>query len=279
MERIWTLDVGNSRAKLREWEVAERARLAATHDWSDEAGAQGWLESVRERLDRAEARDGVRIALSCVASREIEARVAELVRSRIGAGWLGTPDSGLDNRCTPPESVGQDRLFAARGAFAVLGRSALVVDVGTAMTVDALVVDASVEHRRPSFAGGAIAPGPALLARSLHRHTARLPLVEVRRDAPALAVDTAAAIASGVLHGLRGAARELVERIGAEARIGKAPIVVTGGAAEYLLQPELFEGREVHALPELVHVGLLEAALDAVLGAGRPRGGATSCSS
>src|SRR5207249_10383120 len=72
-----------------------------------------------------------------------------------------------------PETVGLDRLFGAVAAKAMVppGTPAITVDVGTAVTVN--LIDAE-----GVFQGGAIFPGPRLMARALHDFTAKLPLSE-----------------------------------------------------------------------------------------------------
>lgn len=253
-DRVWTLDVGNSRGKLRDWRTRGGIWLCGAAEWSLDV----LLEGLREKIaSDPESVATTCCAISCVAAEQLEKRLCDLLLEAFGPRFLGAPESGLENLCDPPQGVGRDRLFAARGAFERVGSSALVIDVGTAMTVDALIVS-----DRPQFAGGAIAPGPALLAAALHSATARLPLVEDRSVCRALGRDTVAAIASGIRHGLRGAARELVDRISEETSLEEAPVFLTGGAASWLGAPHLFPGRAVHADSELVQVGLLCAALD-----------------
>jgi type III pantothenate kinase len=85
------------------------------------------------------------------------------------------------------------------------------------------------------FLGGAIAPGPQLLSEALARRGARLFPVETHRaQTPALGRETSEALASGIVHGFRGAARELVTRIALEGQVDSPLIVLTGGASELL---------------------------------------------
>jgi len=160
-------------------------------------------------------------------------------------------EPGLAILCREPASVGRDRLFAARAALDLCGDS-IVVSAGTALTVDAVRSDAT-------FLGGAIAPGPALLARALAEGTARLPTIDPRPNRPALGRDTKEALEAGVGVGFRGAARELVERVGEESGLARAPVVLTGGARAFLLDPSAFEGRPLVVEADLVHLGLLRA--------------------
>jgi type III pantothenate kinase len=247
---VLTADLGNSRLKLRLWPgrgtLAQLAPLAAldaqTH--GDLAGVAGFL------AERAVAL----AALCSVAAPERERALEAALRAAGVSRVLCAPDAGLELDLRAPERLGRDRLFAARGAFELVGGPAIVVDAGTALTVDALGSRAG----RGVFLGGAIAPGAALGARALAEHTAALPRVEPQAGAPALGRDTESALCAGLVHGLRGAARELALCVAREARIPGAPVVVTGGAARLLLLPEPF--LPCRHDPELVHRGLLAAA-------------------
>ncbi|MBK7643517.1 MAG: type III pantothenate kinase [Planctomycetes bacterium] len=248
-----TLDLGNSRCKLRRWRLAPgRAPELAAAD--ELATGEGLPDEFELWLARAGELAGA--ALCSVADPALEVRLVHTLATRLGERSRGVPDPGLQIACRAPERVGRDRLFAARGALARLGRSCLVLDAGTALTVDALHVEPGA---RAQFLGGAIAPGPALLARALALGTARLPEIEPRPAARALGRDTHEALESGVAVGFAGAARELVARIGAEAGLETAPVCLTGGARAFLQEAGLFGAREVHVEPELVHLGLLAA--------------------
>src|SRR5688572_13745854 len=246
MPRVLTVDLGNSRLKACLWEQGGASGCLAR--WEAEAGDLAgfgdWLAHHRAPL----------AALASVAAGER----TERVRGLLGVHCervLSNPDSGLENRCREPERVGADRLYAAAGAAALLECSCLVVDAGTAMTVDAVLV-------RPGaavFLGGAIAPGPGLAAAALAEGTAQLPRIEPRPGAHALGTITEEAIQAGVVVGFRGAAARLVEEIAAESGLGGAPVVLTGGGREFLLVPLPFTGRRVEVVPELVHRGLLAA--------------------
>jgi len=243
-----TVDQGNSSLKVCRWRL-DGTRPVPVDSWSGPSGDVAGLRSWLRRNHEPEAAHG------SVAGEHETGALRELLASediRVHAA----PDPGLEIRCRVPERVGADRLYAAAGARALLGRSALVVDVGTALTVDAvLVADTAV------FLGGAIAPGPELLARALASGTARLPAVEPRPGARALGQETEEAIRAGITVGLRGAAHALVEGIAQESGLLDAPVVLTGGARAHLLVPRPFTERALEVVPELVHRGLLESLL------------------
>jgi len=260
MSATLTVDLGNTRCKLCLWSEAggTMASVAFASELVRVSELEGWLAS--------HPRPGVG-AIASVASDETRDRWERALTPRCEA-WLGTPEHGLVNRCDDPETVGVDRLFAARGAFELARRSCLVIDAGTALTVDVLRVQAQRAAGRelpplPEFLGGAIAPGPELLARALARGGARLPLVEPRPAAPALGRHTRAALQAGIAVGFAGAARELARRVAEEAGLGSEdPIFLTGGARGFLTGNGLFASapREV---PELVQLGLCHAAREA----------------
>jgi len=145
-----------------------------------------------------------------------------------------------------PESLGPDRICCACGAVAMGLGEAVIVDAGTAVTVDVLSAGA--------FRGGAIYPGLDLVLDSLHRGTAALPHVTVDSGPPELpASNTVDAIASGAVFGIAGAVRALVER-----SLGSAgpdsSVLMTGGRMEIIKR---HIGLEVVPVPDLLFRGLL----------------------
>ena len=128
-----------------------------------------------------------------------------------------------------PELIGTDRLLTALAAWKRTPRSRPVVaiNVGTAMTID--FVEADGLHR-----GGAILPGPRLMAKSLHDHTAKLPLVEIDPEPPILlwGPNTEEAIELGIANAILGAADQMVWDWAAKRSLATW-VYVTGGDAGY----------------------------------------------
>ena len=144
---------------------------------------------------------------------------------------------------TTTETLGADRIAAIAGAFRA-GEAVVVVSAGTALTVEA--VTAAGVHL-----GGAIAPGPGLLAASLAAGTAALPRIEPVPDAQAVGRSTREALEAGVAGMYAGGAAHLVRS--AMAASGATRVVVTGGWAGMLTGafPVPFEPR-----PHLVLEGV-----------------------
>ncbi len=253
---FWTLDLGNSALKLRERASlgqAEASLVTLAND-SQLAG------ELRCRLDRSQLAG---IAFSSVASTSVTAELEPLLRGASPV-FVATTDSLLANESTVPETVGKDRLFAALGAMVALPveeEAVIVCDAGTALTVDLVLRNEQPDSVLARFVGGAIAPGPELLASALAAGGARLfdvgELIAGAESVRALGHDTAGALSSGVVHGFRGAARELVMRIAEEAGLQNPPIRMTGGARGLLAG--LFDEERVVEDAALVDRGLLAA--------------------
>ena len=123
--------------------------------------------------------------------------------------------------------VGVDRVCAAAAAFDQLETGCIIVDFGTATTVD-LVDDDGV------FQGGAIMPGVAMQLKALHQFTAQLPEVSPVIPESVIGRNTREAMQNGVCRGIPGAVRGLVE--GYATALNRWPqVVATGGDLEMLL--------------------------------------------
>ena len=153
-----------------------------------------------------------------------------------------------------PERVGADRLAGAVAANVLRGsgRSAIVVDAGTAITVNAISADGK-------FLGGAILPGRRMAAAALCAHTDLLPLVEIDdhdRVASAIGASTTAAVSSGLYWGTVGALHRLIDEMG-KALQRPVDLFLTGGG-----MVDLVGGMRADAqfVPDLVLRGIAMAA-------------------
>lgn len=149
-----------------------------------------------------------------------------------------------------PETItGVDRLLNAAAAYAAVGQACIVIDAGTAITVD--FVDGA-----GTFQGGAIAPGARMQLVALHEHTAALPALDYRAPADEpFGKNTGQAMLQGVHFGLRGLVWKLVERY-AEAYGAFPQVIATGGDAETLFgADELVD----NIVPNLTLLGIAEA--------------------
>jgi len=122
-----------------------------------------------------------------------------------------------------PQEVGADRIVNGVAAFEKYGGPWVVVDLGTATTFDAV-------SRKGEYMGGVIAPGIGISARALFEHTARLPLVDIRKPAKVIGSNTVGSIQSGLFFGYLGLVDGILERLIAEMG-SDTRVVATGGLA------------------------------------------------
>jgi type III pantothenate kinase len=162
--------------------------------------------------------------------------------------WIGRDiDLPIPVLTDDPGKTGVDRVVNVAAAYEQIGKACIVVDAGTAITVDCC-------NEKGEFLGGSIAPGVAMMLDALHNHTASLPRVSfAKEDLPVANIgrSTEAAIRSGVFHSIRGMVKELAEAYATE--IGTWPeVIATGGDASLL-----FDGWElIHAIaPDLTLYG------------------------
>jgi len=150
-------------------------------------------------------------------------------------------------RCLDPETiVGHDRLLNAAAAYDRFKQACIVIDAGTAVTVDFI-------DGEGTFHGGAIAPGAVMQLKALHRETTLLPEVELAApNDEAWGANTTQAMLHGVCLGIRGMARYLIERY-SEVYGAYPTIIATGGDAHLLFdRDELIE----HIIDDLTLQGL-----------------------
>jgi type III pantothenate kinase len=148
--------------------------------------------------------------------------------------WLGCEplfvsvqlDLGIQVAYEPPDAVGADRLANAVGAQARYGLPAIVVDFGTATTLDAV-------SREGVYLGGAILPGVELMLESLAGRTARLPHIALSGAVRPIGHTTPESLRSGVLLGSAGAIEHLI-RLFQQELGSDTHIIATGGLAEQL---------------------------------------------
>jgi type III pantothenate kinase len=151
-----------------------------------------------------------------------------------------------------PDRLGIDRLLSAYAASRRFSLPAVVIDAGSAVTVD-WISDTG------SFCGGAILPGLGLQSRSLATETEALP--QLQWDQPGSvslpAKNTGDAIRGGILVGVSAAIDELIVRyrVIAQATSDQLEVVLTGGDAA-TISPHLRHNHRV--IPNLVCRGLLD---------------------
>ena len=219
---LLALDIGNTTTTGG---LFDGAALAASFSLQTPALMQR-PDLLREAVG-ARAGDVTAAVAGCVVP-DAWAHVAAAVRSACGCPLMRVrADVPLPIRSDVPnpEQVGDDRLLNALAAYSRARGPAIVVDFGTALTIDVVGADGA-------YRGGVIAPGVQLGAEALSKGTAQLPLVDVEASSPSvLGTDTESAVRSGLIHGVAAMVEGLVARLRQELHLEGAPVYLTGGQA------------------------------------------------
>jgi len=239
------VDIGNTRVK---W-----ATLRGSRQGNMQAAVHADSGLALRALVRGAPRDVSRVVVVSVVDEALSRVLDAATRRRFGVvpEYIASTQRafGVTNSYRDVWRLGADRWVSAVGAHALAGgRAAVIANVGTALTIDA--VSASGRHR-----GGAIVPGPNVMVESLLSGTHG-----IRRRAHGgdttvrslFATDTASALAAGSV--FAGAA--FIDRAVAEAARtmrGRPVLFLTGGAAPMLKRHLVSPARVV---PDLVLRGL-----------------------
>ena len=153
--------------------------------------------------------------------------IAGMLRDRVGVDVVvvdASVDLGLRVATDNPAEVGADRLVNAVAAWQAFGGPTLVIDFGTATTLDVISADGA-------YVGGAIAPGVRLAHDALISHAAKLSSVELIIPPRAIGTNTVASMQSGIMLGYAGLIDGLIARIDAELE-SEPTVIATGGLGE-----------------------------------------------
>jgi len=135
-------------------------------------------------------------------------------------------DFGIRVNYFPVSDVGADRIVNAIAAHSKYPGPVIVVDFGTATTLDAVSADGT-------YLGGAIAPGIRISIDALFSRAARLTGVALEAPESAIGTTTTQSLQSGIVFGYAGQVDSLVDRFVVEMG-GNVTVIATGGQAELI---------------------------------------------
>jgi len=225
---LLAVDVGNSETSfglfdgkklLRHWRLTSSPRQTR-----DELFV--FLHALMKSADR-DIREVTDIAVSCVVPELIPAYrgMGELLghRQTLIIDYRAIPDLEILN--LDPASVGADRLVNAVAAAKLYGKPSIVVDLGTATTLDVI-------GSRGEYVGGVISPGILTAANALFAKGARLAQVEITPPSRVVGRTTEESMQAGIFFGAVYAVDGLVAAIMKEQGFpAGTPVVATGGLA------------------------------------------------
>ncbi|MBL4739535.1 MAG: type III pantothenate kinase [Sneathiella sp.] len=224
---LLAIDVGNTNitfaafsgtSLLNEWRIATSATRTA-----EEYGV--WLSQAMS-LDKVNLNDIKAVIIGTVVPESLF-NLKGMCKRYFNCTPLVIGEANVDLGMIPqidnPKEAGADRLVDAVAAHSKYGGPLIVLDFGTATTLDVVDEDGN-------YAGGIIAPGVNLSLGALHKAAAKLPRIAVEKPAKVIGKSTLECMQSGIYWGYVSMIEGLIERIQNEYG-QKLKTIATGGLA------------------------------------------------
>jgi len=247
---VLALDIGNTEITLGLFDGDELERSWRLTTRPDQTPDE-WAVVVRALFDQAglDITEVTATVLASVVPSATEAVAdALLIATGTTAQVIG-PETPLPVKLDveEPHTVGADRVVNTVAAMHLFRVDVIVVDFGTATTLDCITRDGV-------FLGGIIAPGLRTSGENLARRAAKLMPVELGPPARAIGRRTEDCIRAGLVYGAADAVDGLVRRLKAEWPTRDVPKVIATGGYAALVAKYSSEIEEVH--PDLTLRGL-----------------------
>jgi type III pantothenate kinase len=220
---LLAIDIGNTNITLGLWDGAAwrlQWRLSTIQRQTvDEYGI--YLKMLLREVGMADRVDRVVFSSVVPPLTRTFAAVSQRYLDR-EAMQVTAANAGIEIATEDPAEVGADRLVNAVAAYHLVRQAAIVVDMGTATTLDLITDDGAL-------AGVVIAPGLELAADALAGRAARLGRVALEAPPHVLGRNTIHAVQSGLIYGNTALIEGMVARLRVEAKLPHAVVIGTGG--------------------------------------------------
>lgn len=223
---LLAIDCGNTRIK---W---------ATFNNNGEICSQG--ACLNAEIPQTKLPDATRIIISNVAGKQVKNHLTRILPNLTSVHWITAKSSecAVINYYSQPEKLGTDRWAAVIAAWHMKQAACVVVNAGTAVTVDAL-------NEKGEFLGGMILPGIQLMQQSLGVATAQLPSVASETSTKSVdhqyqdifAKNTVEAMRAGAINAACGAVMQMHARLAIQSK--EAPYILIGGGNAQLIKDNL----------------------------------------
>jgi len=226
---LLALDAGNTNVTIGAFEFGKLTaswRLHTVHEQT----ADEWGMLLRNLLQLA-AIDFQKVDAIVIASvvPPIDAALSLMARRYFETEAMfvtHATDIGLKILYDDPREVGADRLVNAVAALRKYGGPCVVVDLGTAITFDAISANAE-------YLGGIISAGIGISIDALFARTARLPRVDFREPDKLIGTNTVGSVQSGLFYGALSLIDGMIERL--MGKLGpETKVIATGGQASLI---------------------------------------------
>ncbi len=229
---LLTVDVGNTNVTLGLFEGQTiRATFRMTTKMqrtSDEFGSQVAEMLTRKGIKVKEITD---VIISSVVPKVMYSLISGIIKYFniepivVGPGTK----TGITIKRVDPREVGSDRIVDAVAAYHEVGGACIVMDFGTATTIDLIGPEGT-------FDAGVTCPGIAISAQSLWDQTARLPEIEIKKTSTILAKDTITSMQAGVFFGQIGQAEYIIKKMKEECGYDDVTVIATGGLGRIIYE-------------------------------------------
>lgn len=227
---LLAIDIGNSHTVLGLFNG-----LNLVHDWRIQTDRNATSDEITAKIFslffmNQVSKDAITGAIIASVVPQLQSSWVSFARSLTPKPMLVDDkiDAGMKILTDHPAEVGADRIVNAAAGFHKYSCPLIIVDFGTAITLDCVSKDGD-------YLGGAIAPGVAISLDALGKQTAKLPRVNISSPPPnPIGTDTITAIQSGVLYGYGGLIEGLVAQIKKQYNKPEPMVIATGGMASLI---------------------------------------------
>lgn len=227
---LLAIDIGNTNLVIgcfRDDKILFKARIATDRTrTSDQYGVE--IKNMLEAygVDRSDIKDCIISSVVPPVFNSVRTGVVKIIGKQpmvVGPGLK----TGLNIHVDVPSQVGSDRIVIAVAALAEYKAPLLLMDLGTATTIEAVEPD-------NVYMGGVIIPGVRVSLDALTSRAAQLPGISLDQPKQVIGKNTVDCMRSGMMYGTAAMIDGLVERM--EEELGhRCTLIATGGLAQFII--------------------------------------------
>ena len=226
---LLAIDIGNTNLVIgcfRDDKILFKARIATDRTrTSDQYGVE--IKNMLEAygVDRSDIKDCIISSVVPPVFNSVRTGVIKIIGKQpmvVGPGLK----TGLNIHVDVPSQVGSDRIVIAVAALAEYKAPLLLLDLGTATTIEAV-------EPENVYMGGVIFPGVRVSLDALTSRAAQLPGISLDQPKKVIGKNTVDCMRSGMMYGTAAMIDGLIERM--EEELGHAcTLIATGGLAQFI---------------------------------------------
>ena len=226
---LLAIDIGNTNLVIgcfRDDKILFKARIATDRTrTSDQYGVE--IKNMLEAygVDRSDIKDCIISSVVPPVFNSVRTGVVKIIGKQpmvVGPGLK----TGLNIHVDVPSQVGSDRIVIAVAALAEYKAPLLLLDLGTATTIEAV-------EPENVYMGGVIIPGVRVSLDALTSRAAQLPGISLDQPKQVIGKNTVDCMRSGMMYGTAAMIDGLIDRM--EEELGhRCTLIATGGLAQFI---------------------------------------------